>query len=149
MLILGLLILLLAVLFIAYVFLGADGSATLDAFNISTTLPLSTLFLAGMLSLLAVGLGLWLMTAGTRRAAKKRKEHKALERDAREARIQREQTAAVPVDRDVRDRDLAGRERSVAGESPRYEEYQEERTLRPGEPLQRDSRLDQDPYPRG
>ena len=39
---------------------------------------------------LAIGLGLWLMTAGARRNARHRKEHKVLERDAREARTLRE-----------------------------------------------------------
>lgn len=143
MLLIGLLILLVAVLFILYVVTGADGSTTLEAFNVSTTMPALTLFLSGMVSLLAIGLGLWLMTAGARRNARRRKEHKVLERDAREARTLREKgtTRREDVDgRTVRD-DLRERgaddlreHRAPETEVP-YGEYQEEHPLRSGERL--------------
>ncbi|MFC0359096.1 MULTISPECIES: hypothetical protein [Kytococcus] len=122
MLLIGLLILLVAVLFILYVVTGADGSTTLEAFNVSTTMPALTLFLSGMVSLLAIGLGLWLMTAGARRNARHRKEHKVLERDAREARTLREHGTTR--------RDHRAPETEVP-----YGEYQEERPLRSGERL--------------
>ena len=122
MLLIGLLILLVAVLFILYVVTGADGSTTLEAFNVTTTMPALTLFLSGMVSLLAIGLGLWLMTAGARRNARRRKEHKVLERDAREARTLREHGTTR--------RDHRAPETEVP-----YGEYQEDRPLRSGERL--------------
>ena len=45
MLILGLLILVLAVLFILYVVTGADGSTTLEALSVKTTMPVIQLAL--------------------------------------------------------------------------------------------------------
>ncbi len=165
MLIIGLLILVLAVLFILYVLTGADGSTTIEALNINTTMPVNTLFLSGMAALAGAGIGLWLMVAGARSSAKKRKEHKALERDAREARTHRQQVAGDSLGHDGRDLRTDSMDRRDAGrpapfadttrsgdaprhdESPRYEDHQEERTLRPGEPLTTDPRTGEDPYP--
>ncbi|WP_462418596.1 hypothetical protein [Kytococcus sp. Marseille-QA3725] len=139
MLILGLLILLVAALFILYVVMGADGSTTLEAFNVSTTMPAFTLFLSGMVSLLALGLGLWLILAGTRRSSRKRKERRTLERDAREARAHREAGNARPVADSPRDG------------MPRYEDHQEPRPARSGEPVDDRSRdglrPGEEPYP--
>ena len=94
MLILGIIILLLAALFIAYVVLGADGTATLDAANIQWEMPALTLFLSGMGSLLAVVLGLWLISRGTKATARKRRKTKELERQAHLAQDTRTQPAA-------------------------------------------------------
>ncbi|WP_374928478.1 hypothetical protein [Kytococcus sedentarius] len=195
MLILGLLILVLAVLFILYVVTGADGSTTLEALSVKTTMPVSTLFFSGMAALAALGLGLWLIGLGLRAGAKRRKREKELEREAREARGHREpvdgaarpgeRDRTAPTPHDERDRGpvatdpVAGDER-VAGDpridghrsddgprehrvgnglfsreertdrstSPRYEDHQEERPLRSGEPLRDETRGDEDPYPR-
>ncbi|MFL0460815.1 hypothetical protein ACH0CA_10160 [Kytococcus sedentarius] len=177
MLIIGLLILVLAVLFILYVVTGADGSTTIEALNVSTTMPVLTLFLSGMGALAAAGLGLWLMALGLRSSAKRRKREKKLEREAREARGQREPAVAGPADRGglreghvanrPADRDAAPRyedhqapardglrggdlrdDRPGRDEAPRYEDHQEPRPLQPSEPLRTDPRTDEDPYPR-
>ena len=162
MLIIGLLILVLAALFILYVVTGADGSTTIEALNVSTTMPVLTLFLSGMAALAAAGLGLWLMALGLRSSAKRRKRERELEREAREARGQREPAVAGPADRDAapryEDHQAPGRDGLRGGdlrddrpgrdEAPRYEDHQEPRPSQPGEPLRTDPRTDEDPYPR-
>lgn len=98
MLILGLIILLLAALFIAYVVLGADSTVALEALNIRWEMPALQLFLAGMATLAAIGLGLWLIARGTKASARKRKKQRELERQAQESRAARPvaEPAAAP-----------------------------------------------------
>lgn len=85
MLILGLLLLLLAVVVIAYMVLATAGMelVRLDYGMVNLEMPPLWLYLAGLLTLAVAALGFWLVGAGARRKARQAREVRELRKQAK------------------------------------------------------------------
>lgn len=108
MMIIGFLLILLAVVVIAYVVLATAGDAAVEVsygvLNVQIT-PL-WLFLAGVLTLLVAAVGFWMTGVGARRKARQSREMRELRKQAKEADRRAARTGqadvsrpAAPVDR--------------------------------------------------
>lgn len=96
MVVLGIILLLLAAgVLVLAVLSSADNPATFEFGGVSVTMEPLWVFLTGALTVLVLVLGLELVRAGTRRAAKRRKEKKALSRRAQELEARESETKTV------------------------------------------------------